>query len=126
MYCSVEFVCVLTGATNPAQSEPGTIRGDYCIEVGRNIIHGSDAPESAEKEIALWFPDGALLPQACSCAQATARTSWHCSTDAARRLHFALRERTARFVSRVVGPRPLMLDSSPCAACTVRLHDEPS
>jgi nucleoside-diphosphate kinase len=47
------------GATNPAASEPGTIRGDFCIEVGRNVIHGSDAVESAQKEIALWFPEGA-------------------------------------------------------------------
>jgi hypothetical protein len=36
-------------------SEPGTIRGDYCIEVGRNVIHGSDSVENAKKEIALWF-----------------------------------------------------------------------
>merc|ERR1712156_161962 len=36
-------------------SKPGTIRGDYCIEVGRNICHGSDAVESAQKEISLWF-----------------------------------------------------------------------
>lgn len=36
-------------------SEPGTIRGDYCIEVGRNVIHGSDSVENAQKEIALWF-----------------------------------------------------------------------
>jgi nucleoside-diphosphate kinase len=48
----------IIGATNPAQSEPGTIRGDFCIEVSRNVIHGSDAVESAQKEIALWFPDG--------------------------------------------------------------------
>lgn len=48
----------IIGATNPAASDPGTIRGDYCIEVSRNIIHGSDAVESAQKEIALWFPDG--------------------------------------------------------------------
>ncbi|GAQ77982.1 Nucleoside diphosphate kinase [Klebsormidium nitens] len=48
----------IIGATNPAQSEPGTIRGDYAIDIGRNIIHGSDAVESAQKEIALWFPSG--------------------------------------------------------------------
>lgn len=41
-------------------SEPGTIRGDYCIEVGRNVIHGSDSVENAQKEIALWF-GGELL-----------------------------------------------------------------
>lgn len=45
----------MLGATNPADSLPGTIRGDLCIQVGRNIIHGSDAVESANKEIALWF-----------------------------------------------------------------------
>merc|ERR1711991_483548 len=45
------------GATNPADSVPGTIRGDYCIEVGRNICHGSDSVESAKAEIALWFPE---------------------------------------------------------------------
>merc|ERR1719453_246238 len=39
-------------------SEPGTIRGDLCIDVGRNICHGSDSVESAENEIALWFPEG--------------------------------------------------------------------
>ncbi|KAB0390162.1 hypothetical protein E2I00_011334 [Balaenoptera physalus] len=46
---------VMLGETNPADSKPGTIRGDFCIQVGRNIIHGSDSVESAEKEIALWF-----------------------------------------------------------------------
>ncbi|KAM7426051.1 Nucleoside diphosphate kinase B [Porites harrisoni] len=46
---------VMLGETDPAKSKPGTIRGDYCIEIGRNIIHGSDSVESAEKEIALWF-----------------------------------------------------------------------
>ncbi|KAI9096517.1 nucleoside diphosphate kinase [Phlyctochytrium arcticum] len=45
----------LIGATNPLDAEPGSIRGDYCISVGRNIIHGSDSFESSEKEIALWF-----------------------------------------------------------------------
>lgn len=48
----------MLGETNPLASAPGTIRGDYCIEVGRNICHGSDAVESAEREIALWFPRG--------------------------------------------------------------------
>merc|ERR1711972_126888 len=46
---------VMLGETNPKDSKPGTIRGDYCIEVGRNICHGSDAVESAQKEISLWF-----------------------------------------------------------------------
>jgi nucleoside-diphosphate kinase len=45
----------IVGETDPLDSLPGTIRGDYAIEKGRNIIHASDAVESAEKEIALWF-----------------------------------------------------------------------
>merc|ERR1711944_90696 len=52
---------VMLGATNPFNSKPGTIRGDFCIQVGRNICHGSDAPESAAKEIALWFKDEELV-----------------------------------------------------------------
>ncbi|XP_048230373.1 nucleoside diphosphate kinase B, partial [Ricinus communis] len=48
----------IIGATNPAQSAPGTIRGDFAIDIGRNVIHGSDSIESARKEIALWFPEG--------------------------------------------------------------------
>lgn len=49
---------VMLGATKPSDSAPGTIRGDYALDVGRNICHGSDAVESAEAEIALWFPEG--------------------------------------------------------------------
>ena len=49
---------VMLGATNPLQSPVGSIRGDYCLAVGRNICHGSDSVESAEKEIALWFSEG--------------------------------------------------------------------
>lgn len=45
----------LIGATNPDNAEPGSIRGDLCIQTGRNIIHGSDSKDSAEKEINLWF-----------------------------------------------------------------------
>jgi nucleoside-diphosphate kinase len=48
----------MLGATNPAQSAPGTIRGDFAIQVGRNVCHGSDSVESAEREIALWFTEG--------------------------------------------------------------------
>lgn len=51
----------MLGATMPKDSEPGTIRGDLCIDVGRNIIHGSDSVESAQKEIALWFTDDELV-----------------------------------------------------------------
>jgi len=49
---------VLLGATNPLASAPGTIRGDYAIDVGRNVCHGSDSVENAKKEIALWFKEG--------------------------------------------------------------------
>ncbi|XP_044513035.1 nucleoside diphosphate kinase 3 isoform X2 [Gracilinanus agilis] len=51
----------LIGATNPADSAPGTIRGDFCIEVGKNVIHGSDSVDSARREIALWFHADELL-----------------------------------------------------------------
>ena len=50
----------LIGATNPLTAEPGTIRGDYGVSIGRNLIHGSDAVETAQREIALWFRDEEL------------------------------------------------------------------
>jgi nucleoside-diphosphate kinase len=50
----------MIGATKPLEAEPGTIRGDLGVTVGRNIIHGSDAPETAKEEIALWFSDSEL------------------------------------------------------------------
>ena len=46
----------LIGATNPLETTPGSIRGDFAIEVGTNMVHGSDSPESAEREIGIWFP----------------------------------------------------------------------
>lgn len=52
---------VMLGETNPADSKPGSIRGDFCIQTGRNIIHGSDSVESANKEIALWFKPEELV-----------------------------------------------------------------
>ena len=45
------------GATNPLEATTGSIRGDYAIAVGQNMVHGSDAPESAQREIGLFFPD---------------------------------------------------------------------
>jgi nucleoside-diphosphate kinase len=51
----------IIGATNPLNSELGTIRGDYGISIGRNLIHGSDAVETAQQEIALWFKEGELV-----------------------------------------------------------------
>jgi nucleoside-diphosphate kinase len=49
------------GATNPAQAAPGSIRGDFALAMPDNLVHGSDAPESASREIALWFPDDELV-----------------------------------------------------------------
>ncbi|XP_041085774.1 nucleoside diphosphate kinase 3 [Polyodon spathula] len=51
----------MLGETNPADSAPGTIRGDYCVEVGRNVIHGSDSVESAQREVSLWFKQHELV-----------------------------------------------------------------
>jgi nucleoside-diphosphate kinase len=44
------------GATNPLEAAPGSIRGDFALEVGKNMVHGSDAPESGQREVALFFP----------------------------------------------------------------------
>ena len=52
---------VMLGETDPLKSLPGSIRGDLSIDLGRNIIHGSDAVESAAKEIKLWFADSELI-----------------------------------------------------------------
>jgi nucleoside-diphosphate kinase len=45
------------GATNPLEAAPGSIRGDFAVEVGKNMVHGSDAPESAQREIGIFFPE---------------------------------------------------------------------
>jgi nucleoside-diphosphate kinase len=47
----------IIGATNPLEATPGSIRGDYAVDVQTNLVHGSDSPESAEREIGLWFPE---------------------------------------------------------------------
>ena len=52
-----KVVRTLMGATNPREAAPGTIRGDLAIELTENLVHGSDGPESAAREIALFFPD---------------------------------------------------------------------
>jgi nucleoside-diphosphate kinase len=49
------------GATNPADATPGSIRGDLAVAMPDNLVHGSDSAESAEREIALWFPDDELV-----------------------------------------------------------------
>jgi nucleoside-diphosphate kinase len=47
----------LIGATNPLEANTGSIRGDFAIEVGQNLVHGSDSDESATREIGIWFPE---------------------------------------------------------------------
>jgi len=46
----------LMGVTNPVEATPGSIRGDYALEIGQNLVHGSDSPESATREIGIFFP----------------------------------------------------------------------
>src|SRR5437660_1556043 len=53
----VEAARQVIGATDPMQASPGSIRGDFAIQVGQNMVHGSDSPESAAREVALFFPD---------------------------------------------------------------------
>jgi nucleoside-diphosphate kinase len=52
---AISVVRSMMGGTNPAASAPGTIRGDWALDITHNLIHGSDAPETAQAEIALWF-----------------------------------------------------------------------
>jgi nucleoside-diphosphate kinase len=47
----------LMGVTNPVEATPGSIRGDYALEIGQNLVHGSDSPESATREIGIFFPN---------------------------------------------------------------------
>ena len=58
---AVSIVRKTMGATNPAESPPGSIRGDFGVDIGRNLVHGSDSPESAVRELGLFFADGELL-----------------------------------------------------------------
>jgi nucleoside-diphosphate kinase len=58
---AVQMVRNTVGATNPLNAAPGTIRGDLALDIGRNLIHASDAPETAERELALWFNEGELV-----------------------------------------------------------------
>jgi nucleoside-diphosphate kinase len=57
---AIASVRTTMGATNPADSTPGSIRGDLALSMPDNLVHGSDSPESAAREIALWFPDAGL------------------------------------------------------------------
>ena len=54
---AIEAFRALAGATDPVKATPGTIRGDYALQVSQNIVHGSDSPESAEREIKIFFPE---------------------------------------------------------------------
>ncbi|MQA96322.1 MAG: nucleoside-diphosphate kinase [Streptosporangiales bacterium] len=54
---AIEAFRMIAGVTDPVTADPGTIRGDYALEVQENIVHGSDSTYSAEREIKLWFPD---------------------------------------------------------------------
>ena len=58
---AVKVVRNLVGATNPVEASPGTIRGDFGMEIGRNVIHASDSKESAEREISLFFKPEEIL-----------------------------------------------------------------
>ena len=58
---AVEIVRSTMGVTNPANAAPGTIRGDLGVDIGRNLIHGSDSPESAARELALFFQPEEIL-----------------------------------------------------------------
>jgi nucleoside-diphosphate kinase len=55
---AIATVRTMMGATNPLDSAPGTIRGDYALELSENIVHGSDSKASAKRELGLFFPDG--------------------------------------------------------------------
>jgi nucleoside-diphosphate kinase len=57
----ISIVRNTVGATNPVQSAPGTIRGDFALEIGRNLIHASDSPENGEAEVALFFKGDELV-----------------------------------------------------------------
>ena len=58
---AIEIVRQTMGETDPAKATPGTIRGDFALDIGRNLVHGSDSPESAQREIALFFHQAELL-----------------------------------------------------------------
>ncbi len=58
---AIELVRQTMGATRPAAAQPGTIRADYAIDVGRNLVHGSDSPETARFEIGLFFREDELI-----------------------------------------------------------------
>jgi nucleoside-diphosphate kinase len=54
---AVKVARQVIGATNPLEAAPGSIRGDFAVEIGQNMVHGADSPESAEREAKIYFPD---------------------------------------------------------------------
>jgi len=58
---AISVVRATMGATNPTEAAPGTIRGDLALAMPDNLVHGSDSPDSAQREIALWFSDSELV-----------------------------------------------------------------
>jgi len=58
---AIEIVRKTMGATNPVNAEPGTIRADFGVEIGRNLVHGSDGPDTAAFEVALFFREDELM-----------------------------------------------------------------
>ncbi len=58
---AIGMVRTLMGETNPANAAPGTVRGDYAVSIGLNLVHGSDSPESAQRELALFFEEDEIL-----------------------------------------------------------------
>ncbi len=58
---AVKVLRAMIGATNPMEAQPGTIRGDFALDVGRNVVHASDSQESAEREISLFFDESEIV-----------------------------------------------------------------
>lgn len=73
---AIEVVRNTVGATNPAKAQPGTIRADFALDTGRNLVHASDSPQSAQREIALFFRDDEI----CSYRRDTDRWIWEAAT----------------------------------------------
>jgi len=58
---AIQMVRNMVGATNPLEAAPGSIRGDYGMQIGRNLVHASDGPETAQTEVAMWFDESELV-----------------------------------------------------------------
>lgn len=73
---AIEVVRNTVGATNPAKAQPGTIRADFALDTGRNLVHASDSPQSAQREIALFFREDEI----CSYRRDSDRWIWEATT----------------------------------------------